>query len=524
MNSGLFVGNSPVKHALVAVRATMAELITAAQDGGLDHHDESGLLELLEEFTILANQAQAFDAELIAACRDRGVPEVTCQRSMRQVLEQVCRVGSAEAGRRVRAAEAAGQRVTPTGLPLPRLRGRVADAMTAGMINSEQTEQICRTLTKIDNVDVHPDDVARVESDLVEQAEQLGPRELKQVCQRVLDIYDPDGPEPNEQRNWDRRSFRMHQTPSGAVVGEFRLTPSTGAKLAAILEPLAKPRRDRTAKDRTATTDQRSRDQRLHDALDDACSRLLRVGGLPDSGGTPATVIVTIDLNDLLAHTGAGTRGVNPVATTTAPERADGTEPETEAAPEPVCPAGARFDPGPPGRVRRRRPRHGTTSGGVSLTVPELLKLATEAEIYPVVLNQHGILLDLGRSRRIANKHQTIALIARDGGCSFPGCDFPPEWCERHHVVPWEEGGPTKLCNLTLLCAYHHHNFLNRGWQVHINADGLPEWIPPRWIDPEQAPRLNNRIIARIHQSTLLTDVTPLPVPPDPGVPPPEPE
>jgi hypothetical protein len=53
--------------------------------------------------------------------------------------------------------------------------------------------------------------------------------------------------------------------------------------------------------------------------------------------------------------------------------------------------------------------------------------------------------LDLGRSRRIASRTQTIALIARDGGCSFPGCDHPPEWCERHHIVEWVNGGETNL-------------------------------------------------------------------------------
>jgi hypothetical protein len=96
-------------------------------------------------------------------------------------------------------------------------------------------------------------------------------------------------------------------------------------------------------------------------------------------------------------------------------------------------------------------------------------------------------------------------LIARDGGCSFPGCDHPPEWCERHHVVPWLHNGPTDLKNLTLLCSYHHHHFLDRGWQVRINGDGLPEWIPPRYIDPDQQPMINNRIIARIHQRPLFT-------------------
>jgi hypothetical protein len=137
--------------------------------------------------------------------------------------------------------------------------------------------------------------------------------------------------------------------------------------------------------------------------------------------------------------------------------------------------------------------------------VHELLQLAGEAEIYPIVLTKHGVLLEMGRNRRIANKHQTLALIARDSGCSFPGCDRPPEWCERHHIVAWRDNGPTDFRNMTLLCSYHHRHFLNRGWQVQINLDGLPEWIPPRYLDPEQKPLINNRILAKINQSPLIT-------------------
>ena len=91
--------------------------------------------------------------------------------------------------------------------------------------------------------------------------------------------------------------------------------------------------------------------------------------------------------------------------------------------------------------------------------------------------------LRLGRMRRIATLGQTAALIARDHGCSFPGCDTAPEWCERHHIRPWSEGGLTDLDNLTLLCPYHHHNFASRGWHCQINPDGLPEWRPPNWVD-----------------------------------------
>jgi hypothetical protein len=27
-----------------------------------------------------------------------------------------------------------------------------------------------------------------------------------------------------------------------------------------------------------------------------------------------------------------------------------------------------------------------------------------------------------------------------------------------------------------------------------MNADGLPEWIPPKWIDQQQRPQINARI------------------------------
>ncbi len=43
----------------------------------------------------------------------------------------------------------------------------------------------------------------------------------------------------------------------------------------------------------------------MHDALEDACDRLLRTNtAVPDAGGTPATVIITIDIDDLLNKTG----------------------------------------------------------------------------------------------------------------------------------------------------------------------------------------------------------------------------
>jgi hypothetical protein len=46
--------------------------------------------------------------------------------------------------------------------------------------------------------------------------------------------------------------------------------------------------------------------------------------------------------------------------------------------------------------------------------------------------------------------------------------------------------------NLVLLCSYHHaaiHEADN--WTVVIAADGLPSFIPPTHVDPEQKPVRN---------------------------------
>jgi hypothetical protein len=104
----------------------------------------------------------------------------------------------------------------------------------------------------------------------------------------------------------------------------------------------------------------------------------------------------------------------------------------------------------------------------------------------PTIINRHGIPIALGRTRRLASPGQTMALIAREAGCSFPGCTHPASYCDRHHIRDWILGGLTDLDNLTLLRRYHHTHFAQKGWSCRINTDRLPEWIPPRWIDQDQ--------------------------------------
>ncbi len=75
--------------------------------------------------------------------------------------------------------------------------------------------------------------------------------------------------------------------------------------------------------------------------------------------------------------------------------------------------------------------------------------LAGQADLFFAAVTANRVPLRLGRSRRIATPGQTMALIARDHGCSFPGCATPPEYCDRHHITGWIDGGTTDLDKVT---------------------------------------------------------------------------
>lgn len=110
---------------------------------------------------------------------------------------------------------------------------------------------------------------------------------------------------------------------------------------------------------------------------------------------------------------------------------------------------------------------------GSPLPVETARRLACEAGIIPVVLDGAGRALDVGRHRRLANEAQRLALLSMYRTCGFPGCTVPVEWCEIHHVEPWNDGGSTDLANLLPLCIAdgHHHLVHEAGWTVSLDPD-----------------------------------------------------
>ena len=436
---------SRLDEALDQFDSALTDLIGTFENGELDQLSADEKVAVWQRFETIRNRQPLIDHRMIADAEAHHLSEEYCSSTLIQFLVRMLQLSPGEAASRVRAAAALGPRTTMLGEKLEPLLPRLAVLQRDGAVSTEKVQIVERAMHKLTRPDLDPQAVETAEQLLTDHAVILGPSDLRRFANAVVNAADPDGPEPvDDQLQHDRRYVELKQRRDGMWHLAGRLTNTVGAQLNAILDPLTTPRSTAIEDEDGIVVDipgHRPQVQRLHDALEEACARLLKAADQPCVGGIPASVIVTIGIDDLLAKAGLA-------------ETADGTQ----------------------------------------LTSNQLLRIADEADIWPTIIDRNGVPLALGRTRRLASAGQTMALIARDAGCSFPGCTHPPQWCDRHHILDWILGGPTDLENLTLLCRYHHTHFLQKGWTCRINPDGLPEWTPPRWIDQHQHPHINTRI------------------------------
>ncbi|WP_069145610.1 HNH endonuclease signature motif containing protein [Rhodococcus erythropolis] len=124
--------------------------------------------------------------------------------------------------------------------------------------------------------------------------------------------------------------------------------------------------------------------------------------------------------------------------------------------------------------------------GPISIDTARML--ACDCTVTRILLDENGVPLDCGKEARTATVPQRRALAVRDGGCAFPGCGTPSGWCDAHHIVHWNDGGPTDLDNLILLCGHHHRTLHHTEWRVEIGPDRKTIFYPPMSIDPYQQP------------------------------------
>ena len=317
-------------------------------------------------------------------------------------------------------------------------RPTLADAVLAGAVNSGQAAAIGRILADVPTGEAAL--VDKVEAILVDQAHQFEPTILRQLGERVLAHLNQQLADARLRERLEREDKHARQrrglTLSPDGLGGTRITGILDTEGAAIIgaaiEPLAKPAPGDDGPDLRTPAARRA------DALVDVCRLALACGGLPDNGGLPPQLNVTVDLDAL-----------------------------------------------------RRDVAIGQLDTGQHLSPATTRQLACAAHILPIVMNGAGVPIDIGRSRRPYTIAARIAVVLRDRGCAFPGCDRPPRWTDIHHIIAWHHGGPTDRDNGVALCRHHHRRIHRSAWTVQLGPDQRPEFIPPAHIDPNRTPRRN---------------------------------
>lgn len=341
----------------------------------------------------------------------------------------------ADARRRTLAADHVHPRTGLDGTELPARLPTTAHRFTEGRIGLRHVHVIATVLGSHAARRVDPARLAAAETRIAEHACLVNPTELHTWATRLIDALDEDGPGPDDPPLPQLNTLAVvpnRTAPGGTIKGRYDDAALFDA-IATAVDALAAPR---------TATDDRPPEHRRAEALAEICARTLDHAQLPETGGRRPVLNVLIGLEDL-----------------------------------------------------QHRARAAVLDLGGQCTPETLRMLACDAAVVPIVMNGRGQPLDVGRARRTIPDGLRRAITARDRGCAHPGCDRPPSWCEVHHIVPWETDGETALDNCVMLCKIHHRLLHHSPWTVRIR-DGLPEFVPPRWIDPLQRPRCQSAYAA----------------------------
>jgi len=94
-------------------------------------------------------------------------------------------------------------------------------------------------------------------------------------------------------------------------------------------------------------------------------------------------------------------------------------------------------------------------NGRSSLPIESVKRLCCDGHTVVIGEGENGEPMNIGRKTRTVSTAIKRALMARDEGCSFPGCHHQ-RFVDAHHIEHWSNGGETSLDNLMLLCSQHH--------------------------------------------------------------------
>ena len=370
--------------------------------------------------------------QLIGEMDRRGVAAELGHKDLPQVLKHLLRWDPRYAKPKVERARLLTPQITPSGAQIEPALPATAEALAEGALSEEHVDAIAGALKDLP-AGVPADEVAVIERYLADVGREYEPRVTRVRGKELIYSRHQNDREPDHTEPPPPSDKLVAKWERGRLRGWFDLGLETGAKLEAALDPLSKPR----PSDSPEGPETRTLAERQGDAFAELVNLMLRADVMPSHGGETVTMAVTLSFEELRKQVGAA-----------------------------------------------------ILDNQQHMTAKQVRKLACEAGIIPLVLGSRSQPLNIGRKTRALNAGIRRALVARDRGCAFPGCDRPPRHCEGHHVHHWSEGGKTSVRNCVLLCRRHHDLIHHSDWEVKID-NGIPYFIPPAFLDPLRRPRRN---------------------------------
>jgi hypothetical protein len=468
--------------ALAAVQAGLA-FLAQADAGSLPIDELAGCLKGLERAESVHTAARA---RVMSAFNSQAGFEADACRSVKSWLFWQTRItGGAAAG-----AMGWMRRLA--------VHTAVAEALAAGEISPSWAKQIC-TWTDMLPPDVRDD----ADAILLGAARDADLSDLSALAGELHRRTAPPDSDGEGDGGFGDRSLRLdlHFQGVGKLTGD--LTSECAAALTAVLESLGK---------KTGPEDDRTQEQRHHDALEDACNRLVAAKCVPDRTGQATQVQLHMTLDQLRSLNGAGdaeaawasAKGganghagwlssraaaeayscdakITPIVTGTLNPAALSQMTEAYLPSQPWCTCGkcsCRPAMSPQARARLQ----GTLLQYAAdvLSGPEGLAAYLRTSLLSGQFPSVSLPLDVGAATSQVPEHIRRAVIARDQHCAAPGCWQPPSACHVHHVIPRSEGGTTSVGNCYLLCPFHHLVVIHRwGWTLTVSADGSTTLTSP---------------------------------------------
>jgi Domain of unknown function (DUF222) len=238
--------------------------------------------------------------------------------------------------------------------------------------------------------DVGVEQVAPLESFLVGAAETLEPGAMRALTQDTRLRLDPDGVLADDNHAHERRWFECEQTYGGVFVLRGELDAEGGALVKTAIDALSHG---------MTRGETRSGSQRRADALVDLATTQLRCGDHRDVHGQRPHLTLTVSAETLRSGADA-----------------------------------------PPAELGGVGPIHPATARRIACdAVRTVATVAAPADgVASTPGSTPGLPLSVGRATRTIPAAIRTALLLRDHGCRFPGCDRPPAWTDGHHIIHWE--------------------------------------------------------------------------------------